>query len=86
MKNPYWNMPRISADWMRAHLSKDEQHQLLTIVQHHAPHHDLHTVQTFVPVSLVQILSNNADKADQQCLSAYETLVEKIHGFCKGVA
>jgi hypothetical protein len=83
MKNPAWNMPRMSKQWMQSHLTTGEQHQLITIIKGANSNLDcLDVIQCMVPVSLSALLQINAHKVDQQCKEDYENLCKKISGFC----
>lgn len=83
MKNPSWNMPRMSKQWMQAHLTTGEQHQLINTIKGVMNHIDcLDTIQAMVPISLLQMLNSNAHKAEEQCKQDHENLCKKISGFC----
>ena len=85
LKNPHWLMPRMGYEWMHTHLTQPEQQQLLTVLSSCNSNYDLHTLQAIVPTSMLQMLQNNADKADQNDIESYKTLIEKVSSFCNDV-
>jgi len=83
MKNPAWNMPRMSKQWMLAHLTTGEQHQLIHTTKDANSNMDcLDVIQCMVPVSLLHLLHINAHKVEQQCAEDFENLCKKISSFC----
>lgn len=76
-------MPRMSKQWMQAHLSTGEQHQLISIIKSIYNNMDcLDVIQCMVPVSLLDLLRINCDKIDAQHQDEYNNLCKKISGFC----
>lgn len=83
MKNRFWQMPRMSKQWMQSHLTTGELHQLINILQGANSNMDcLDVIQFIVPVSMLELLRSNCDKVVEQCREDYNNLCEKISGFC----
>lgn len=83
MKNRFWQMPRMSKQWMQAHLTTGELHQLINTIKTTNSNMDcLDTIQCMVPVSMLNLLRIHHDKVDEQGQDDYKNLCKKVSGFC----